>query len=199
MKGYFSKRDQKDLESLKADVFVTKDGYYAICVGEARWQKRAPFPVNFRPIKGTAHADDVITVVDLATFKTVASVRTAELGLLDLHVSLKLDNEEQVFVDSAAFLGSVPLGRRTRHAFVRLSVPSLTAGPKCTYSETYDFAGLHREATASSECEASLGGTIDQYFQRESRHFDQTAVCNGNAAKFCHYRGISSPLTASMA
>jgi len=189
LEGYFSKKDQKDLESIKAAVFVTKDGNYAICVGEAQWVKRplvwVPFPLRGPAVKGSAHADDVVTVVDLSTFKIVATARTAELGLLEFHRSIKLDNDDRVFIDSAS-------GKPEHGAFVRLSVPSLTAGPKCTYARIYDSAlQWHREVTDANACEASLGGTInlEQYFQREFPHFELPAVCKRNAAEFCLYAG----------
>lgn len=191
LEGYFSKKDEKDMESARAAVFVTKDGNYAICVGEAQWLKRpllwVPFPVRGRMIKGTAHADDIITVVDLSTFKTVATVRSAELGLLEFHQSIKLDDENRVLIDS---------GSGNNGAFVRLSVPSLSVGPKCTYTRIYDSAiQWHREVTDASACVASLGGaiTLEQYYQREFPHFEWPAVCKGNAAKFCHEVGHFSP------
>jgi hypothetical protein len=194
LQGYFSKKDQKDLETgVKAAVFVTKDGNYAICIGEAQWQQRplmwVPFPLRGPAIKGTAHADNVITVVDLSTFKIVATARTAELGLLEFHQSIKLDSEDRVFIDSGSS------GKPEHGAFVRLSVPSLTAGPKCTYARIYDSAQQwRRQVTDANACEASLGGAInlEGYFQREFPRFEWPAVCTGNAAEFCHRAGYFS-------
>jgi hypothetical protein len=81
LEGYFSRKDRKDLESVKAAVFVTNNGEYAICVGEAQWLKRSPvwvpFPLKGRAIKGSAHADDIVTVVDLSTFKIVGTASSA--------------------------------------------------------------------------------------------------------------------------
>ena len=192
LEGYFSKKDQKNLETLQADVFITKDGNYAICVGEANWLKRPlvwiPFPMRGGGIKGTAHADGLITVVDLSTFKIVATARTMDLGLLEFHRPIKLDSDDQILVDSAS-------RKSERGAFVRLSVPSLAVGPKCTYARIYDSAlQWHREVTTTGACEASLGEAInlEQYFQREFPHFERPAVCKDNAAEFCHHAGYFS-------
>jgi hypothetical protein len=187
LQGYFSRRDEKDLESVKAAVFVTKDGNYAICVGGARWLKRPNYLfLKGRGVKGTAHADDVVAVVDLLTFKIVATSHTADLGLLEFHQSIKLDSEDRVFIDSTSS------GKPEHGVFMRLSVPSLTIGPKCTYARIYDSAvQWHREATAEDACEAALGGAInlEQYYQREFPRFELPAVCRGSAAEFCHWAG----------
>jgi hypothetical protein len=187
LEGYFSKRDEKDLESVKAAVFVTKDGNHAICVGEAQWLTRPNYLfLRGRGVEGTAHADDVVTVVDLLTFKIVATSRSANFGLLEFHQLIKLDSEDRVFIDSTSS------GKPEHGVIVRLSVPALTVGPKCTYSRIYDSATQwHREATPADACEAALGGTtnLEQYYQREFPRFERPTVCKGNSAQFCVWAG----------
>jgi hypothetical protein len=125
-------------------------------------------------------------VVDLLTFKIVATSRTADLGLLEFHQSIKLDSEDRVFIDSTSS------GKPQHGVFMRLSVPSLTIGPKCTYARIYDSAvQWHREPTAADACEAALGGAInlERYYQREFPRFELPAVCRGNAAEFCLWAG----------
>jgi hypothetical protein len=68
--GYFSFGDRHDLENLTVSIHVTSDGAHAICIGSAEWLRRE----NGRPV-GKARTEIIITIVDLATLKSINSSR----------------------------------------------------------------------------------------------------------------------------
>jgi len=173
--GFFSKQDRQDLETLSAQVFVTTDGAHAVCVGSAEWLKR----VRGRAA-GKAKSDDVISVVDLKTFKVVSSTRTRELGLLEFH-GVRLDGEGRVLVQS---LSSEP---RTG-AFIQLDIPSLRARPTCSYNWTVDSSYKEHPITITgNECHDALKSlTLEQYLQEsQAESADRSPACDNNNAEFC--------------
>jgi hypothetical protein len=178
--GYFSKEDRTDLENLTAQVFVTADGAYAVCSSSAEWLKR----VRGRAV-GRARSDDVISVVDLATFKVVSSTRTRALGLLEYH-EVKLDHHGHVLVDSLS------QDKPMHSVFIQLDIPSLVAGTKCGYHWVEDSPSRqHPEPITESECRESLKSmTLEQYL-REGRFpsAQKSSACENNSAEFCRIPG----------
>jgi hypothetical protein len=173
--GYFSKTDQKDLELLTAGVFVSRDGAYAVCVGSAEWLKR----IRGRAV-GNARSDDVISVVDLATFKIVATVRTRALDLYEFH-GVTLDDDGYVRVSSLSS------GKLKHDAFIRLSVPSLQPAPRCTYDWSTDAGKLRVESTADRRCLESLKPkTLEEYIdEKRPSSIHEPIACENNGADFC--------------
>jgi hypothetical protein len=190
--GYFSKKDsrrnEKPLEQLSARIFVTSDGKYAVCVASAEWLKR----VRGWAV-GSATSDDIISTVDLSTFKVVATTQTEDMNLFEFH-SVDVDAEGRIRVGSLAFNGKVEHGRfvssgEPQHAaFIRLRIPSLEAGPRCAYDWIEDSPGKrHPETTPDNKCnEALTSTTLGDYLRDVEPHFKPRAkVCENNSSEFC--------------
>jgi hypothetical protein len=182
--GYFSKTDKKGgekaLENLSAKVFVTRDGSYAVCVGSAEWLKR----VDGWAV-GSATSDDVISVVDLSTFKIVATTRTEKLDLFEFH-GVDLDDEGYIRV------GSSSSGKVRQEAFIRLSIPALESSPKCAYVRTQDSFGKQnlRPMTDKGCSEILKRRALDDYLRGRQVPSTQTfSVCEKNDSEFCHIPG----------
>ena len=181
--GYFSKADskrsEKDLENLNAMVFVTRDGAYAVSVGSAEWLKR----VKGWAV-GSATSNDIISVVDLSTFTVMATIRTENLDLLEFH-GVVLDDSGYVRVESSS--------SGLKHgAFVRLSIPSLEAGPKCAYDWIEDSPGKqHPQPTTEKECREILKTRELSDYLREGEvpSRQKVKVCENNNSEFCHIPG----------
>ena len=174
--GFFSKKDRPDTDGPTARVFVTADGAYAVCIGSAEWTKW---------VRGRAagvRSDDVISVVDLTTFKAVAATRTRAFGLFEIH-DVRLDREGHVLVETLSFDGP------KRGAFVQLALPSLTPGPRCSYDWIRDPPiGEHPQPSSENECRQLLKSmTLQQYLDKGLPSFaSNTHGCEGNHAEFCH-------------
>jgi hypothetical protein len=168
--GFFSRQDRQDLETLTARVFVTKDGAYAICVGSAEWLKR----VRGRAV-GDAKSDDIISVVDLKTFKVVSSTRTRELGLLEFH-EVRFDREGHLLVDSSSS------GKPRTGAFVQLDIPSLRREPRCDY--TWNAESPHKQQSVAAP-EGDCPDSLEEYLQIREPQPAQDSPCDGNKAEFC--------------
>jgi hypothetical protein len=190
--GYFSKKDskrnEKPLEQLSARIFVTRDGKYAVCVASAEWLKR----VRGWAV-GSATSDDIISTVNLSTFKVVATTQTEQMDLFEFH-GVDLDAEGSIRVGSLAPNGSVehgrfvPSGKPQHAAFIRLSVPSLDPGPRCAYDWIEDSPGKrHPQAIPNSNCnEALTSTTLSDYLRDEEPHFNpKTKACENNSSEFC--------------
>jgi hypothetical protein len=180
MPGFFSKKDTTDVETLGQQVFVSADGAFAICVGNAEWLKR----VGGRAV-GDARSDDVISVVDLSTFKVVSTARTGTMGLLEFH-GVSLDHHGHILVNS------ISRDKPSHSVFVRLSIPLLTPGPKCTYRLIEDSPGKENpESIDESGCRESVKPmTLEQYFQEWGSPASQkSAACQNNSAEFCRVPG----------
>jgi hypothetical protein len=178
--GFFSKKDKPEMDHLYAQVFVSANGAYAVCVGGARWMKR----VGGRGL-GNVRSDIVISVVDLADFKVVVTTRTKTLDLFEFQ-EVSLDREGHVLVNS--FSSDKP----RRGAFIQLSLPSLTAGPKCSYDWIADSPNAeHPEPTSINECRKLLNSTtLKKYLGQEPNSITSMSdVCKNNDADFCHLRG----------
>jgi hypothetical protein len=192
LSGYFSKKDskrnEKPLEQLSARIFVTRDGKYAVCVASAEWLKR----VRGWAV-GSATSDDIISTVDLSTFKVVARKQTADMNLFEFH-GVDLDAEGSIRVGSLAPNGSVehgkyvPSGEPQHAAFIRLRIPSLEARPRCAYDWIEDSPGKrHPQAIPNSNCnEALTSTTLSDYLRDEEPHFNpKTKACANNSSEFC--------------
>jgi hypothetical protein len=182
LQGFFSEKDRRDMQSLFAQVFVSSDGRYAVCVGSATWWQEK----ERRAVAGTERGDDVIATFDLAANRLIAFIRTRELGLFSFH-DVKIDDAGYVLVDS------VSTGKPKRGAFVRLAVPSLTGSQRCAYDWVSDSrTKQHRTPTTETACAGALGShyTFEQYFQTEKPSFTwPPTICKDNPAQFCRLPG----------
>jgi hypothetical protein len=191
--GYFSKKDsrkdEKPVETMSTRVVVTRDGKYAICIGSAEWLKR----VSGWAV-GSATANDIISVVDLSTFKIVSMTQTENMNLFEFH-GVDFDEEGYVRVSSLTSSGKVEHGKfissgiPQRAAFIRLSVPSLEMGPRCTYDWIYDSPGIrHPQPITESRCDEAVGSKplADYLREGEPNASPRPEVCENNDSKFCH-------------
>ena len=146
--GFFSKKDKQGLDSLRAYLYISSDGRFAICAAGASWYDGP----RTRPT--SIAADDVISLVDLSAFNIVTSTHTRDLPIFPTR-SIKLDHEDHVLLDSSMWTG-----QEWRYAFVRLDIPSLTPGPACHYQSN---------PTTVTACEAALGPSVvfQEYRRRE--------------------------------
>ncbi len=173
---YFSSHDQHDLEELTVKVYVTPDGAHAVCVGSAYWLKR----VNGKAV-GKSRTNNIITVVDLATFKTVKRIDTKSLDLLEFQ-SLTMDREGRILVSSSVF-GDSPHGE-----FVQLAVPSLEVGQKCTYAMVKSGSSKeHAIPKTVDACRQDLGAVpLEEYLnQAASVPTASGFICKDTKAEYC--------------
>jgi hypothetical protein len=188
LRGFYSRndkeRDGRALETLDARVFSTQDGAYAICIGSAEWLKR----VNGQSV-GDAISDDFISIVDLQSFKVIATAHTGKLELFEFH---EIDLDDEGFIR----IGSLASGKDKHSAFIRLSVPSLQPGPRCAYDSIAESSGKYRrQVITESECSATLKAKpLDEYLE-EGRPLPQLkpSVCNDNKSNFCQIGGQVTP------
>jgi len=175
--GYFSTKQKADLELLTAELYITKDGHYAICIGSASWRKR----VNGQDA-GSSRSDNLVTVVDLESFSPVNAIHTKDLHLFDQSQQVTLDAGDRILVESS------PLGHSDRAAFIQLMVPSLTAGPKCSYEVHPDGKGLHPRAVTQDQCEKALGPvSLASYLDRRQPSVppEEQFSCEDAHAEYC--------------
>jgi len=176
--GFFATKDQRDLDELTIHLFVTKDGAYAVCVGDAWWLKR----VHGNAV-GNSRADNIVAVVDLATLKIAHRIRTKDLHLFDEFQEVRLDANGRILV-----IGS-PLGHSQRGAFVQLAIPSLIPGAKCEYNSVPDkTAKTHAVATTEESCQTALGSvSLENYLATDRLIItrDPPFRCTDAAAAYC--------------
>lgn len=179
LNGFFSKKDEKDLEQLSSSVFVTPDGAYAICVGSAEWLKR----VSGRAA-GKAKSNDIISVVDLPKLSIMSTTaRTKDLELFEYH-DVQLDDENSLRIDSLS------AGKEKHSTFVRLSIPSLTPGPKFEYYWVSDFPAMHPLPVTTEMCEKALNSrSLEDYLQGHKASSVTPDPCEKNSAEFCRLPG----------
>ena len=175
--GYFSTKDQSDLDELTIQLFATKDGAYAVCVGDAFWLKR----VHGNAV-GNSRTDNIVAVVDLATLKIANRIHTKDLRLFDEFQAVTLDANGRILVTGS------PLGHSRRGSFVQLAIPSLTPGIKCEYSSVTDKAGTTHAGAADEACQKALGpASLEKYLatdQPVTRH-DPPFKCTDADAEYC--------------
>ncbi|MGH9698114.1 MAG: hypothetical protein ACRD5R_09815 [Candidatus Acidiferrales bacterium] len=186
--GFFSKldyrRDGKSMETMNSQVFATRDGKFAVCVGSAMWLKR----VGGRAV-GEAAADEVIAVVDLSRSKIVAATNTADLDLFGAR-GVTLDDDGFLRIESLS------VGKVRQGAFIRLSIPSLRPGPKCSYDWIVDSPGKeHPQATTTKECSEIIGSRslADYLNEGQRRPAARPDVCENNQSEFCRLPGEFTP------
>jgi len=186
--GFFSKqdyrRDNKSMETMGAQVFATRDGNFAVCVGSAMWLKR----VSGRAV-GEATADEVIAVVDLASLKIVAATNTADLDLFSAR-GVALDDDGFLRIESLS------AGKVRQGAFIRLSIPSLKPSPRCSYDWIVDSPGKeHPQPTTARECSEIIGSRslADYLNEGQRRPAAKPDVCENNQSEFCRWAGELTP------
>lgn len=174
---YFSSHDQHDLEEMTVKVYVTPDGAHAVCVGSAYWLKR----VNGKAV-GKSRTNNIITVVNLATFKAVKRIDTKGLDLLEFQ-SLTMDREGRILVSSSIF-GDFPHGE-----FVQLAVPSLEAGQKCTYAMAKSGSSTeHAIPKTVDACRQNLGAvSLEEYLNQAASvpTVSSGFICKDTKAEYC--------------
>jgi len=175
--GYFSNRDRRDLDGLSSRVLVTADGTYAICVGSAEWLKRkGGWAV------GPAKSEDIISVVDLASFKVINSARTSGLDLYEFH-GVEMDAQDRIVVDTLS------PGPPRRGAFIQLAVPTLSVGLKCSYDWVSDKNhNEHAVVTTAETCSQALRSTsLEDYLKGLTpvTSSSRTFICKDVTAEYC--------------
>lgn len=185
MPGFFSRHDKKDLETLAANLFVTADSSYAICIGSAFWLKRKNGRAAGRP-----KTDNIINVVDLTKFEVVGTARTFPMNLLPF-TSVWLAPDGKLAVTSLSD------GLQRRGELVRLAIPQLVAGNKCTYDWIADKNSREIPiSTSDQECKDDTSpSTLQEFLQAEPgasfshEHSLISSVCKGVNAEFCRTPG----------
>jgi hypothetical protein len=184
--GYYSSHDERDLDDLTARVFVTPDGRYAVCSGTGEWLKR----VHGRAV-GQGRTESKLTVVDLATFQAVRSLRTDKFDLFEFH-SVFMDAEGRIVIETNA------LNDKGSNAFLQLELPSLQAGQRCSFALVSDANHLeHPVATTPSTCTQMLHNiTLEKYLlEQESLppHHVDGYICANAHGEFCPQPDLFSP------
>lgn len=178
--GYFSSRDDRDLDEIDAQIFVTPDGSFAVCAGSARWQKR-----SHGRAAGDAKSDNIISVIDLATFKAVHLIHTTDFNLLE-YQEVGMDAEGRIRVSSESGVSK----EKDRGEFVQLDIPSLHAGPKCIYDISYGVSQREiPEAITVDDCAQDLHSiSLHEYNESFIKQFPPISsgyVCNVTKAGAC--------------
>lgn len=171
--GYFSSHDAHDLDEIDAQIFVTPDGSFAVCAGSASWQKR-----SHGKAVGDAKSDNIISVIDLATFKAVILTHTTDFNLLE-YQEVGMDAEGRIRVSSTSGAAK----GKERGEFVQLDVPSLHAEPKCIYDISYDSSEREvPKAITVNECAQDLHSvSLREYNESFVKQFPPISpgyVCN---------------------
>jgi hypothetical protein len=181
--GFFSSRDRHNLETLEVNLFATHDGSYAVCVGSAEWLKR----VDGRAV-GHARSDNMITVVDLSSFKIVNSRRTKGLDLFEFQ-GVEMDRRGRILIDSSADWDWRSKKPRLA-AFIPLEVPSLRPDARCTYELLPGKPGEpeHPVPITTEACTTDLGSeSLGDYLKGSS--FNPVAArqltCADTKAEYC--------------
>jgi hypothetical protein len=176
--GYFSTKDKRDLDELTVHLFVTKDGAYAVCVGDAWWLKR----VNGNAV-GNSRADNIVTLVDLSTLKIANRIHTKDLNLFDEFQEVRLDANGRILVVAST------LGHSQKGAFTQLAIPSLVPGAKCEYSSFPDKTGtMHAVDGTDESCHKSAGDvSLESYLATDQPVVprDPPFKCTDTGAEYC--------------
>lgn len=135
---------------------------------------------------GDARADQAVSVVDLQTFTVVSTTRTRELGL-GVFRNVSLDRQGLVRVESTA-------ADRKRHEFIRLSVPALAVGPKCSYEWIGDPFRGHSDTSTQSGCRDALGSIpLDEYLHVDEPPSTNSMVCENTPVESCLTPEVITP------
>jgi len=118
--GYFSSKDDHDLETLELKLFLTPDGRYGACAADAWWNKR----VDGKSV-GKSRTEIRISSIDLENFRVAGRATTAALSLFEFQgVFMRTDG--QLVVESSS-------PQLKEGAFIPIDMPGLGVGPKCLY------------------------------------------------------------------
>src|SRR5579875_670391 len=113
---------QRNLRYLQPRLLKTSDNRFVLCVTEAGF-----YETRLLRVTG-ASSEAAISVVDLETFEPVTTVKLGSLRAENFHVH-RIDQEDQVLIEKNKNLDGIP----TSTVFLRLTVPSLSPGPKCEF------------------------------------------------------------------
>lgn len=175
--GYFSSRDQHDLESLEVNIYVTRDDAFAVCVGTAEWMKRVH---GWRA--GNARTVSSITVIDLAGFNVVRSIQMKTVDPFEFQ-SIEMDAEGRIVVSRSSFVD------RSRHELVNLDIPSLRQSQKCAYSVSYDDKYRAKfTLITTEECNRILHSmSLEDYLEvfRPNASKSSGFTCKDSKAGYC--------------
>jgi hypothetical protein len=148
---------QRNLRDLQPRLLKTSDNRFVLCVTEA-----GSYETRFLRVT-SASSYTAISVVDLETFKPIANVKLASLNANNFHVR-RIDQEDQVLIENNNNVEGIPVST----VFLRLTVPSLSAGSKCEFHWARDAsARMFRPAEPSEGCKLSIpkGTTLDEYIK----------------------------------
>lgn len=174
--GYFSISERHNLEALAANLFITPDGKYAVCVASAEWLKR----IHGKAV-GRSTTDNMITVADLHSFKIANEGRTKEFNLYGAQ-GVTMDNNGRLVIDSLA-----PWPEH-RGAFIPLKIPSLEAEARCEYRSLLVKPGEpeHLAAVTSDSCSKDLKSTsVEEYLRPTRPEFQHKFTCQDTHAEYC--------------
>lgn len=119
--GYFSRNDRHQIENFYAQLLLTPDGRYAVCIGSAEWARKGPRKNATRSL-----SENVITIVNMQNFTIEQRRQTSDLGLFELQ-SFGMTSGGRLFVDSMA------RSSQAERVLIPLDLPTLQAGRKCEY------------------------------------------------------------------
>jgi hypothetical protein len=195
--GYFTKAETHDLEELEAAVYVTPDSHYALCAGTALWKlgthrKKSsggnsagePAGDSASESGSAGHMESLITVVDLETFKPIATLDTDALHSVPFD-SVWMDKEGRGVIAAS---DSGPDGKRF---LLQLAIPALTVEARCDYT---DVAGadktLHPVAKDERQCASfSSGSGLADYLAESTRYNSHASAagysCDDAGLEYC--------------
>lgn len=179
---------QRNLRDLKPRLLKTSDNKFVLCVAEAD-----SYETRFLRVT-SASSDTAISVVDLETFKPVTNMKLGSLRAENFHVH-RVDQEDQVLIQKNNNVDGVP----TSTVFLRLTVPSLSPGPKCEFRWAPDAnVRTFQPADASDGCKLAIpkGLTLDEYIKEPTAQLaSNLPFCEGNPVRFCKSGSIASLTT----
>jgi hypothetical protein len=173
--GYFSSKDDHDLEDLWVHLYITPDGGHAVCVATAEWLKR----VGGKAV-GKARTTSIITVIDLPTFKIVNGARTSAADPYEFQ-SVEMDSDGRMLVISHTF------GAKAHGELVQLDIPSLHASNKCEYGFA-DAQQAHPVPITAESCERDLRSqSLEEYLKSASPNPPRSPgfTCNDASIEYC--------------
>ena len=144
--GFFTRNDRPLFDEFDAQLLLTPDGRYGVCIGSARWTTK-----NRRRSASRSVSENVITVVDVQKFTIEQSRQTSDLGLFELQ-SFVMTSSGRLIVDS------MTRSPQAERALIPLDLPSLQAGRKCQYKWSGSRLGEDAEPTpvTSESCALAL-------------------------------------------
>jgi hypothetical protein len=158
--GYFTRKDRSSFDQFDAQLLLTLDGRYVVCIGRSEWDKKGR-----RNSASVFSSENVITVVNVRDLTIEQSKRTSDLGLFDKQ-SFGMTNEGRLFVNSMAHSSQV------EGTLVPLDLPSLHAGHRCEYKWSSSKSGKDAEPipiTIESCAQALYPLSLEQFLSTEPK------------------------------